>query len=184
MDAVTALERSYDQLAKVVANLSPDQLRAPSPCADWDVRATLNHALGAAWMFTLVNQGQPVGEDAGDVVGDDPSGAVEAAAMANVSAWQQPGALEGDRTYPFGAFPAAAGLMINVGEIAVHAWDIAQASGQQATLDPDVAGTVYEFYATMPLDVYREHGAFGPEVAVDESAPAATKLLALLGRTP
>src|SRR4029453_9234052 len=45
-DPIDALERSFDQLAKVVANLSPDQLALPTSCPDWDVRALLNHTLG------------------------------------------------------------------------------------------------------------------------------------------
>ncbi|HEX9547556.1 MAG TPA: TIGR03086 family metal-binding protein, partial [Acidimicrobiales bacterium] len=130
MDRVTALERSYEEMAKLVANLRSEQLSEPTPCTGWDVRALLNHTFGAAWMFTLVNQGEAIGEDAGDLVGNDPSGAISELIPANVSAWRQPGALEGDRTYPFGTFPAPAGLMINVGEVAVHSWDLAKATGQ------------------------------------------------------
>ena len=66
MDVTSALEESYDQTAKLVTGLTPAELGAPSPCAGWDVRATLNHLLGATWMFTLVNQGQAADEDAGD----------------------------------------------------------------------------------------------------------------------
>ena len=70
-DPIDALERSYDQLAKVVANLSPDQLALPTACPDWDVRALLNHTLGGGLMYALVNDGQVAGEDQGDVAGDD-----------------------------------------------------------------------------------------------------------------
>ena len=45
MDVISALEQSYDQTAKLVAGLTPAELDAPSPCAGWDVRATLNHLL-------------------------------------------------------------------------------------------------------------------------------------------
>ena len=106
MDVVSALEQSYDQTAKLVAGLTAAELDAPSPCAGWDVRATLNHLLGTTWMFTLVNQGQPADEDAGDVIGDDATLAVSAAAKENLASWRQPGALEGKRSYFFGSFPA------------------------------------------------------------------------------
>jgi uncharacterized protein (TIGR03083 family) len=80
VDVVSALEQSYDQTAKLVAGLTPAELDAPSPCAGWDARAALNHMLGATWMFTLVNQGHSAGEDAGNIIGDDASLAVTAAA--------------------------------------------------------------------------------------------------------
>src|SRR5262245_33762241 len=100
MDVLSALERSYEQTARLVADLDADLLDAPSPCTGWDLRATLNHLLGATWMFTLINQGHAAGEDAGDVIGDDPSLAVTAAAKENLASWRQPEAFEGDRTYP------------------------------------------------------------------------------------
>ena len=184
MDIVSALEVSYDQTAKLVANLEATQLDAPSPCAGWDTRAMLNHLLGATWMFTLVNQGRPAGEDAGDVIGDDPSLAVAAAAKENLASWRQPGAFEGDRAYPFGPFPADGAALINLEEVVVHNWDLAKATGQELRIDADVAQMVYEFCQSLPLDDFCAHGAFGPEVAVSESAPLPAPLVALLGRQP
>lgn len=184
MDGVAALERSCQQLAKLAPNVAPDQITAATPCADWDVRAMMNHAVGAGWMFTLVNRGETVGEHAGDVIGDDLVGAIAQVSRENVDAWRQPDALEGDRTYPFGTFPAQAALMINLGEVALHAWDLAKATGQDASMDPQVASLLYGFYSQVPMDEYRAHGAFGPEVQVPASASDEDRLLGYLGRTP
>ena len=72
IDATTALERAYDDLAKVVASLDASQLALPTCCPDWDVKALLNHILGGGLMYAAVNAGEIASEDAGDVVGDDP----------------------------------------------------------------------------------------------------------------
>jgi uncharacterized protein (TIGR03086 family) len=184
MDVVTALERSYHQTAKLVTDLDGAQLDAPSPCAGWDVRSTLNHLLGATWMFTLVNQGRPAGEDAGDVIGDDPSLAVAAAVKENLASWRQPEAFEGERAYPFGTFPAPFAALLNLEEVVVHNWDIATATGTDLEVDEDVAQLVYAWATSIPLDEFRAHGAFGPEVAVAASATTVDRVLALLGRDP
>ena len=183
-DPINALERSYDQLAKVVANLSPDQLALPTACPDWDVRALLNHTLGGGLMYALVNDGQVAGEDQGDVASDDPVGAVARTAEVNLASWRAAGALEGERTYPWGTFPAGAGLLINLGEIAVHAWDLAQATGKRATIDEDTAWLVYDLYANVPMDDLRANGVYGPEIPVPDTAPIADRLLGLLSRQP
>jgi len=179
---LTALDDSYVHATKVIAGIDTRQLALPSPCAQWDVRATLEHLIGATWMFTLVNQGQAVGEDARGTGDDDPVVALTDAAAADVASWRAPGAFDGDRTYPFGTFPADAGAMMNLSEVIVHTWDIATALGADATIDPAIAEMLYQFYRPMSLDPYRAHGAFGAEVVVDMGAPPAERLLALLGR--
>ncbi len=184
MDVISALEQSYDQTAKLVAGLTPAELGAPSPCAGWDVRATLNHMLGATWMFTLVNQGQAADEDAGDVIGDDATLAVAAASKENLASWRQPGAFEGDRTYVFGTFPATGAAMLNLGEVVVHNWDVAKGTGQELMIDPAAGQLIYDWCISIPLDGFRDHGAFGPEVAVPASAPTVDRLVGLLGRQP
>ncbi len=179
---ITALDDSYARAAKVIAGADNGRLALPTPCAKWDVRATLDHLIGATWMFTLVNQGEAVGEDAGAIGDDDPVTALTNAAQANVASWRTPGAFDGDRTFPFGTFPADAAAMMNLSEVVVHTWDIATALGTDATIDPAVAEMVFAFYQALTLDPYRAHGAFGAEVRVDESASPADRLLALLGR--
>lgn len=182
IDHITALERAYDDLTRVVSNVGPDELTARTGCPEWDVRDLLNHTLGTATMFTLANAGEEAGEDAGDLVGGDPAVAVAQTAAANLAAWRADGALQGERTYPWGTLPAGAGLLGNVGEIALHSWDLATATGQEAHIDPDVARVVFDFYSAIPMDHMRARGAYGAEVSVPESAPVQDRLLGLLGR--
>lgn len=184
MEVVSALEISYDQTAKLVAGLTSAELDAPSPCAGWDVRATLNHLLGTTWMFTLVNQGRAADADAGDVIGDDPSLAVKVASKENLASWRQPGAFEGDRSYSFGTFPASGAAMLNLGEVVVHNWDVARGADLELVVDPAVGQMIYDWGVSIPLDDFREHGAFGPEVVVPTTAPIVDRLVGLLGRQP
>jgi uncharacterized protein (TIGR03086 family) len=180
----TALEEAYERAARLIDGLDADQLRAPTPCEGWDVRATLNHTLGAAWMFTLANEGRAAGEDAGDLVGDDAGAALAEAATANLASWRQPGAFDGDRSFPFGTFPASAASMMNLSEVVVHTWDIAVALGVDPSIDPAVGQMLHDFFRQVPLDGPRAHGAFAAEVAVDPDADGTDQLLALLGRRP
>lgn len=181
---INALDDSYARAAKVIAGADNAQLALPTPCTQWDVRATLDHLIGTTWMFTLVNQDQSVGEDAAGIGADDPVVALTNAAEANIAAWRAPGAFDGDRAFPLGTFPADAAAMMNLSEVVVHTWDIATALGADPTIDPTVAEMVYGFYRPMSLDPYRAHGAFGAEITAEADAPPADRLLELLGRRP
>jgi uncharacterized protein (TIGR03086 family) len=183
MDQIEGLERSYETLSKLVADVTPTSLAAPTPCPDWNTRTLLNHVCGAGRMFTLVNAGQTAGPDAGDLIGDDPTAAVAAVARDNIASWRAPGGLDGERTYPFGTFPAPAALLINLTEVAVHAWDLARATDRPASIDPDLASVLYEFWAAVPLDDARKRGAFGAPIPIAGTAPFAERLLAHLGRS-
>ena len=135
-------------------------------------------------MFTLVNQGQAADEDAGDVIGDDASLAVKVAAKENLASWRQPGALDGNRSYSFGTFPAAGAAMLNLEEVVVHNWDVAKATNLEVVIDPVVGEMIYDWGASIPLDDFRDHGAFGPEVAVPGTASIVDRLVGLFGRQP
>jgi uncharacterized protein (TIGR03086 family) len=110
--------------------------------------------------------------------------AVAAATAANLASWRQPDAFDGDRSYPFGTFPAPAAALVNLEEVVIHNLDIAKSTGQSLTLDERVTTTVYEFCRSIPLDIFRAQGYFGPEVPIAATAPIVDRLVALLGRQP
>ena len=185
MDHIDALEMSWKRGASLVAELRPADLATPTPCAGWDVRALLNHTLGEAQMMTEVNNGMTSSSDHGDLVGEgrDLAATWDSIAQHNVTSWRVSG-LDGDRSYFYGTFPATACIVINLGEVLVHSWDLARATGQPFEVDAELAAAVYGLYSAIPLDGQRAGGIFGPNVDVPDSAPIADRLLGLLGRTP
>lgn len=185
MDLIDALETSWADGAALVKGLAADDLGAATPCAGWDVRSLVNHTFAECLMATNVNHGHPATYDETDMVADgrDLPEAWNRIASANVASWRDVG-LDGTRTYFYGTFPARAALTINLGEVVVHNWDLAQALGVPFEVDPAAAQVVFDIWAAQPLDRLREHGVLGPEVPVPVDAPISDRMLGLLGREP
>jgi uncharacterized protein (TIGR03086 family) len=73
--------------------------------------------------------------------------------------------------------------MIYTGDVFLHRWDLARATGQDETLDPDKCAEMFE--AMLPMDdALRQSGHFGPRVDVPDDADVQTRLLAFIGRNP
>jgi hypothetical protein len=65
----------------------------------------------------------------------------------------------------------------------LHRWDLARATGQDETLDPDKCAEMLA--GMLPMDeALRQSGHYGPRVDVPDDANVQTKLLAFIGRTP
>jgi uncharacterized protein (TIGR03086 family) len=185
MDPIDALERSWNDGAGIVARLTAEDLARPTPCVGWHVNQLLNHTLGECQMMTLVNQGGTSGNDRGDLVGDG-SGLSDLWARLgeeNIASWRASG-LDGTRTYFYGTFPAGASAVINLGEVLVHTWDLAQGIDVDFQVDPGQAALVHGLYAAIPLDGMRKGGMLAPEVPVPADASIGDRMLGLLGRQP
>ena len=73
--------------------------------------------------------------------------------------------------------------MIYTGDVFLHRWDLARATGQDETLDPQRCARLLA--GMLPMDdALRRSGHYGPRVLVDDDADAQTQLLAFIGRTP
>jgi uncharacterized protein (TIGR03086 family) len=175
------LERTFDEVQKVVDGVRPDQMESPTPCSEWDVHTLLNHMTGAVIMFgnALTGADEAPG---GDVVGEDPSGAFRQASERTLGAWRQPGAMERAMQLPMGEMPGAVAININLMDAYVHGLDLAVATGQEGSLDPGMAEVALSMAQELGLDRFRMPGVFGPEVPCAASVPPHRRLLAYLGR--
>ncbi len=73
--------------------------------------------------------------------------------------------------------------MFLMNDVLLHTWDLAHATGQDETLDPDEVAALYE--GMLPLDeMLRQSGQYGPRVEVPDDADVQTKLIAFIGRQP
>ena len=138
MEPTEALARTYDGLERLVTSLGTDDLAKQTPCEEWKVRDVLNHVVGGMGRFAAsVRDGAPLsGADPGeDYLGADPAASLRDAAADNLDAWRStPGAAE----TPTGMIPGVDIIDINLGDAALHTWDIATAVGRDPGLDPDV----------------------------------------------
>ena len=67
------LQQAIATTRAVLAEVGPDQLHGPTPCASWDVAALVNHIVGGQYFFAAALKGEmPEGEppdfSAGDFV--------------------------------------------------------------------------------------------------------------------
>lgn len=185
-DDVDLLDRVMTKAERLVANVPTDRRAAPTPCAEMDVTALVNHMVGWARALAASAAGAPRDGDPNAYrSGPEPAQELADAARRAVAALRG-GGLERDiemspgSTMPGGAF---VGLMLT--EYVGHGWDLAQATGQRVPFDDDEATAALRFATGMLTDEWRGAGKpFGPKVDVADSAPAVDRLVGFLGRTP
>jgi uncharacterized protein (TIGR03086 family) len=152
------------------------KLGAPTPCDDWDVATLMNHILDTQRYFLGAARGAdtpPPSPNPPDLIGDDPVADFETAQAEVVSAYRAPGVIE--KTGP--------SLGIAFSDQLLHGWDLAKASGQDATMPQGLPEAAFDMIHGRFTDDQRK-GVFKPEVKVPNNASAQDKLLAYTGRDP
>jgi uncharacterized protein (TIGR03086 family) len=118
---------------------------------------------------------------AGDLLGDDPLAAYDAACASAQAAVEEPGALDGICRTSHRDFPAAMWISIRIMDVFVHGWDVAEATGQDHQLDPALVEVVYRDWQPQEA-MLRQSGMFGPVPRLPGDADLQTRMLALFGR--
>ncbi|CCH34627.1 TIGR03086 family metal-binding protein [Actinosynnema sp. NPDC047251] len=169
---------------EIIDAITPDQLDAPTPCAEYDVRRLIGHLL--FWGPSLEAAARkeavtPAGAEA-DVDLTDWRPRLRAQLERTAAAWSAPEAWQGVTVLGSpNEMPAAMIGGMTVGEIVVHGWDLATAVDRTPSWDVEVLEFVHaDLVGSAP--VAREMGLFGPEVPVAEDAPLLDRLLGLTGR--
>lgn len=152
----------------------------PSPCEGWTARDVVGHL--TEWIPDFFGR-QGVSFPAIPSVQDDPVGAWEAVRSALAAALADPALAERTVQMPFGPMPLAEAVdMIVTGDLFTHTWDLARATDQDDTLDPDQLQRMLTSMGAMPDEVLRSGGMFGPRIEVPDDVDAQTAFLALTGR--
>ncbi|GAB3434855.1 DinB family protein [Flindersiella endophytica] len=174
----------FDRRVHVVG---PGQWRAATPCAEWDVRALVNHMVYEhLWVPPLLDSAtiEEIGHRFdGDQLGDDPVARWEKVTATAIAQLSVPGVLHRAVHLSYGDVTAGEYCAQLTIDITVHAWDLAQAIGVDDRLDVELATRAYHW--TLPqLARQTASGLFADPVGVPEDADPQTKLIALCGRDP
>jgi uncharacterized protein (TIGR03086 family) len=193
MESFVALDRARAEAERRLDAVGPDQWNLSTPCTDWTVFDIARHLVVGNKMAALLVTG--AGRD--DTLAHlkawhQADGALEPAALIaafrtsadeQAEALRQPGVLELTVHHPVGDIPGAQLLRFRVGDMTLHAWDLARAIGADERLDPELADDVYT--SMLPMAPFiGTLGMFGsgPSGDVDEGAAVQARLLDLSGR--
>lgn len=172
-------ERITNQFTERVRGVPGGAWDQPSPCEGWSARDVVAHL--CEWIPGFFGA---QGVDFGEVpsVDDDPVAAWEAVRSPIAAALADPEVAARPVETPFGSQPLAETVdMIVTGDVFTHTWDLARATGQDETLDPDQLERMLVSVAQMPEEAMRSQGMFGPRLEVAHDADAQTRFL-LVGR--
>ncbi|WP_067572340.1 TIGR03086 family metal-binding protein [Nocardia acidivorans] len=185
------LATSYRALTDAVAGVADDQWQLATPCSDWTVTQVLQHAAGdqlAYAKFLGIGDGPTYDpfSPSGTLEGT-PAALVAAAVEETAAAWATVAddAETVPTPLPHGELPTPVAAVMCALDAAVHAWDIAIATGQPSPLTEELAGHLLTASRGL-VEPLRQWGAFAAVVESDSASatPVADELLGYLGRAP
>jgi uncharacterized protein (TIGR03086 family) len=187
-DLLELHDRCGQRFAALVAGVGPGQWHNDTPCSEWDVRTLVHHLLyEQRWVPPLL-EGltiEQVGDRfEGDLLGDDASawpGLLASSIEEAHAAAAQPGALDRTVHLSFGDATGEEYVMQLTADLAIHAWDLARATGQDDTLDAGAVALLLP-WAEANAGLLTASGMFGSRFDAGSGAPDEVRLLGLLGR--
>jgi len=172
-----------DRFTELVRGADPGSWDNPAPVEGWVARDVVDHLVG--WLSDFIAGGAGVTLPAGPPVSEDPVAAWQAHVDGVQALLDDPSTSERMLSNPHvGDVPLDQAISrFYTGDVFLHTWDLARATGQDETLDPERCA---EMLAGMePLDeMLRASGQYGPKVDVGEDADVQTRLLGFIGRDP
>jgi uncharacterized protein (TIGR03086 family) len=178
-------EHALGATATVVDGVAERQLDLPTPCDGWSVRELLNHIVGGNFWAAELAVGKTIAEVGdrldGDNLGDDLQAAYRTSAAAAKAAFNAPGAMDAPCAVSYGPVPGSVYCGHRIVDVVIHGWDLAKATGQDTTLDPELVDAVAAIVAPQ-IDMLEGSGMFGTTVVIASDADAQTRLLSTLGR--
>jgi uncharacterized protein (TIGR03086 family) len=179
-------ELGLAKTATLVDGVDAGQLELQTPCDGWSVRELLNHIVSGNYWAAELAGGATIAEVGdrldGDILGSDHRAAYHASAEAAAAAFNAPGAMDAPCAVSYGPVPGSVYCGHRILDVVVHGWDLAKATGQDASLDPTLVDAVAAILAPQ-VDMLAGSGMFGTTLGVAADADAQTRLLAQLGRT-
>jgi conserved hypothetical protein TIGR03086 len=184
MGPIEQLDELEPLLGHVASGITPDDLDARTPCANFAVRGVLGHMIGGATQFAAAFRGESP-----PVVPDDVAEGADVVARAGnalaflMGAIRSPGALDRTVASPFGDLPGDAFARFVVLDGLVHGWDLATATGQTYEPSDALVAAVDGFARQAIAPAMRDGDTFADAVEPSAGATPMEQLAAFTGRS-
>jgi len=167
--------RRADAFATLITHTAPQRWTSPSPCKGWSARDVVVHVVDYSAHVLREKAGMSDVSVFADF--DDPATAF--GALREVV----------ERLLDAPATPPALANFVDLAvsfDLPQHGWDLARATGQDPTMDPDEVEGLWRSLSQAP-DVWewqRANGWYAAPFAVPSYAPLQDRVLGLIGRDP
>jgi uncharacterized protein (TIGR03086 family) len=145
-DPLDRYRRAADGFARVLAQMRPSQLRAPTPCTEWNVRQLVNHMTRGNLNYVLLASGGSGSEFLAlrdqDALGGEPLSAYGKSVRECAAAFRVPGVLDQVLDYPLGKVTGRQALAVRTADSVIHTWDLARALQVSDVLDPGLVAWI------------------------------------------
>ncbi|MFJ8731375.1 TIGR03086 family metal-binding protein [Streptomyces bauhiniae] len=175
------IDNAVRATAPVVDGITDEQLGDPTPCSAYDVRALLNHLFHVVTNFQKLAVGEraDLASDGEYLAEGDWRSRFREEGARLTKAWGVPGSEEG--ISPAMGLPQRTLAYMVLGDLLVHGWDLARATGQEYTPDEATVEEVApELEKIAPMG--RNAGVYAEAVPVPAGATRFERLLGDTGR--
>jgi uncharacterized protein (TIGR03086 family) len=187
---VAALTRGLELLESAVSYAlagavlgTPQLLRCPTPCQDWDLQALLDHLTDSIGVLHETLSGTGAAPPGSPGPGADPIARLRGQAAGLLGACAAAGPAE--RRVAIWDRELTVNMLTVIGaiEIAVHGWDISVACGTLRPIPPGLAAVLLPI-APLLITPDSRPGLFAAPVRLPGPARPGDQLVAFLGRQP
>ena len=187
VDVIDVHRRTGELFRDIVRQVPAGSWDRPTPCTEWNARELVNHVVGEDRWTQPLMAGKTIADvgDAltGDLLGDDPAEAAEAA-WAEAAQAAPPAVRDAATVHlSYGDEMAAEYASQLAADHLIHGWDLAVATGGPTALPADLVEAVAGWFAARE-ELYRGAGIVAARPPLPDGATAQDRLLAGFGRDP
>ena len=150
-----------------IAAVRPEQWSNPSPCAKWTARDVIGHIID---MHGVILRPLDRSLSPAPSVQEDPLAAFRSARADIEAIMADPQLASQEYDTPGGRKTVEQHIdQVPSADMVLHGWDLARATGQDDTIDPEEVRNTWAGISSLPpelLEQFRTPGAFGPGVEV------------------
>lgn len=188
-DTVLDIYRNgLDFFSEVVQSVPDGAWQRASPCTGWTALDVLGHVGETTGLGARILRGEPVNPESHEppstaVDGDPAFWWTEQAGLARETL-DDGVDLDLVVDSPMGRRTIRDGLAFPAADLYLHGWDLGAATGNPPTIPDDAIAFITGMFATIPDEVSRRPGVFGPAVEAAAGASPSDVLIAFTGRRP
>jgi uncharacterized protein (TIGR03086 family) len=154
-----------------------------APVSGWTAQDVVVHLV--EWLPGFVASGSDVRWPEVPSPAEQPVAAWDAHQRAVQSLLDDPATADAEFANPHtGSMPLAQAIdRFYTSDVFMHTWDLARATSQDDTLDPELCDVLLSGMEPIE-DLMRSSGEFGPRVPVSDDADPQTRMIGFIGRDP